>query len=104
MSKPTKSRQVMIVLEVFEELNPELVFAPLAEVAKAFANVDVTAEFAGDEYYFNEHQMTHLVVRDLEDGDEKDIVAWKFDLTEPEEEEEETAALDFPTKRGRNGA
>ena len=70
------TRQIVLIFTVDQEDYPEVVLCPIEELADVIQDsVDVNFESVAEEIYLNEKELTHLIVRDLDNGDEKNVVA-----------------------------
>jgi hypothetical protein len=91
-TEPTvvKTKQIVIVLEVDELQYPELVAMEDEELADQLCSLSL--DFDADDYetVITWEDMTHLIVRSLEDGDEKSIHARKLIVVEETDERPES--------------
>lgn len=91
MTEPLlKRRQLTLVFETNEDLDIDILALPLARFATNASEGTFTFELNDTEdAEFSESFLTHLIARDLEGDDEKDIVALKFNPYLLQEEEDE---------------
>lgn len=70
------TRQIVLVFTIDQEDFPEIVLCPIEELADVIQDgADVTFESDDVEVYLNEKELTHLIIRDLDNGDEKNVAA-----------------------------
>ena len=79
---PFKALQVMVVFTIPEDGNEELLLQKLENLADTIQDtVDLNFEDdARDTYYVDAEQLTHLILRRMEDGEEKEQVARSYML------------------------
>lgn len=71
------TRQITLVFEVDEQEYPELISLPMGDIADNLA-ISCDLDFECEEAYdvlIDEKNLTHILIRHLEDGVEKQIVA-----------------------------
>lgn len=76
--------QFVLVFTVDLDLEPELGSTSIVKIADAIQNdVTVYINLGEDENGFmNEESLSHLIVRKIVDGNEKEVVARNYDLEE----------------------
>lgn len=81
--KVTKELQLVFVFTIDAEENPELLAQKLNDLADSIQDsIDVNFDDdANETTYLDQKNLTHLILRHLEDGNEKETVARNYVVT-----------------------
>lgn len=72
-------REVIMVFQMDFDTFPEECMVPLDRFADELQEaVDVTYQVQGEDGYLSDKNLTHLIIRDIEDGDEKAVIFRRY--------------------------
>lgn len=74
------SRQIVLIFSIDDISHPEACGVRLHELADDIQEaMDVTFELRGEDEYFSEKQLTHMIIREMDGEDEKEIITRRYE-------------------------